>query len=74
MRNSKIKDFKHWFMQYGNQLLNGYLRAKEDDNHETFKDWMLGEYGLYRDDPDKYEVPYHGLYDSPSRAEAVLTR
>ena len=91
--------FREWFEQYGESLFEGWLRAREDDNDEELKDWILGEYDAYSDAelecPDcscliegdgicehcgeaviaterDYEVPYHGLLDSRSKAEEFL--
>jgi len=71
----KIKDFKHWFMQYGNDLLVGYLRAVEDDNPSSFKEFVLSEYENYREHEYReecWEVAYMG--DAPGRLEQVLTK
>jgi hypothetical protein len=71
--------FKKWFEWYGVSLLEGWLRAREDGNEEEFHDWILGEYGYYREmpheeleDDDDYAVPYHGLLDRRSKAEEYL--
>lgn len=65
--------FKDWFKEYGNKLLEGWLRAKEDANNETFTNWVLGEFEIYEIycEGGKYEVPYHGLLDMPSKAEKL---
>jgi hypothetical protein len=71
-------DFKTWFSENGNELLKGWLRAKEDDNDEPFGDWVLGEYDYYCGVPhegivaDSYEIPYHGLCDQPSKIELLI--
>ena len=36
--------FKEFWREYGGMLLNGWLRAINDGNKESFKDWVLGEY------------------------------
>jgi len=70
--------FQTWFGENGNELLRGWLRAREDGNTELFSDWILGEYDYYRDVPheeiedDSYEIPYHGLCDSPAKIELEL--
>jgi hypothetical protein len=70
------QDFKAWFGENGNELLKGWLRAREDGNEEPFADWVLGEYDYYLDDSGKfkdgYEIPYHGICDSPSKVEVEL--
>ena len=70
--------FKTWFDQNGNELLRGWLRAREDECSETFSDWVLGEYDCYLDSPhpciveDEYEIPYHGVVDNSSKFEIEL--
>ena len=68
-------DFKTWFEQNGNELLKGWLRAREDGNDESFADWVVGEYDFYGDylkSGEDYEIPYHGILDNPSEVERVL--
>jgi hypothetical protein len=91
--------FQEFFDGYGESLLEGWLRAREDGNDEEFTYWTLGEYDTYTDaelecpecsslmEEDgicehcgeaviaierDYEVPYHGLLDSRSKAEEFL--
>jgi len=69
--------FKEWFEQNGNDLLRGWIRAREDGNEEMFSDWVLGDYDIYLDPGDVdedyvYEVPYHGLCDSKTVIEKAL--
>ncbi|XUX01221.1 MAG: hypothetical protein TUN42_04325 [Dehalogenimonas sp.] len=68
---TKLK-FKPWFHIYGNQLLDGWLRARQDGNSEDFSSWVKGEYDCYLEYSKDYEVPYHGICDSPSRIEEIL--
>jgi hypothetical protein len=72
--------FQQFFESFGSQLLAGWLRARNDGNEEEFEHWVLGEYSVYMDvdkdmaelddsgDDDDYEVPYHGIADSPAPA------
>jgi hypothetical protein len=76
--------FQQFFESFGSQLLAGWLRARNDGNEEEFEHWVLGEYSVYMDvdkdmaelddsgDDDDYEVPYHGIADSPAPAEALI--
>lgn len=71
--------FKEWFVGNGNELLKGWLRAREDGNTEEFRDWVVAEYYYYRampheglEDDTVYEIPYHGLCDSPAKIELEL--
>ena len=76
--------FQEFFEQNGSQLLAGWLRARNDGNKEEFEHWVLGEYSVYMDvdkdmaeledsdEDDDYEVPYHGIADSPAPAEALI--
>lgn len=69
------RTFKEWFDSNGDELLKGWLRAKENGNQETFTGWVLGEYDFYcehikRD--DIYEIPYHGICDEPSKNELII--
>lgn len=52
----------------------GGFGQKEDGNEEDFKNWVFGEYEFYRNDPDKYEVPYHGLFDAESKVEKLIKK
>ena len=98
MKN-KIR-FREWFEQYGESLLEGWLRAREDGNDELFAFWIMGEWDTFVEGtwecPEcssiledgetlcdncnelvnpierEYEVPYHGLCDSRSKAEEFL--
>lgn len=63
--------FKDWFASVGNELLKGWLRAKAEGNGESFADFVIGEYDCYRME-DSYEIPYHGVCDSPSKIEAQI--
>ena len=65
-------EFQEWFIKYGNNLFNGYLRAIEDGNTEDFINWIVGEYEIYKQDRDTYEVPYHGLLDKRSKLETLI--
>lgn len=72
------QSFKKWFASNGDELLKGWLRAKEDGNDEMFADYVIGEYDYYRSVPhegieqDSYEIPYHGLCDKPSTIECLI--
>lgn len=70
----KKLSFRNWFENFGNELLKGWLRAKEDSNPETFCDWIIGEYEYYLDYDDDYEVPYFGLFDHPSLTEVLISK
>jgi hypothetical protein len=39
--------FLRFFDIYGDNLLKGWLRAKEDGSKEAFSEWVLGEYDSY---------------------------
>ena len=66
------QELKEWLEAEGDELLRGWLRAREDGNEEDFTDWLLGEYEYYRYETDEYEVPYHGIADSPSKVELLI--
>jgi hypothetical protein len=40
-------DFRAFFGEYGESLLNGWLRAIQDGYQESFTDWITGEYDMY---------------------------
>ena len=74
----KKQSFKDWFADNGDELLKGWLRAKEDGNDETFAEYVIGEYDYYSSVPhegieqDSYEIPYHGLCDKPAVLELLI--
>ncbi len=74
----KKQSFRDWFESNGDELLKGWLRAKEDGNEETFSGYTIGEYDYYVSVPhediedDSYEIPYHGLCDKPSTIENLI--
>jgi len=43
--------FLRFFETYGDDLLRGWLRAREDGSDENFKDWVIGEFDYYNDPP-----------------------
>ena len=72
MARRKAASFQDWFKAFGNMLLRGWLRAKEDGNEESFADWVLGEYDHYCCPREVYEVPY--CNNAPSIVEKVLEK
>lgn len=79
--NTKMSFQKFWEC-YGNDLLRGWLRAREDGSDEdSFADWVIAEYDMYMnwednagelEDAGDYEVPYHGLMDAPTEDEIKI--
>lgn len=69
----KKLSFRKWFEEFGNELLKGWLRAKQDGNPETFTNWVLGEYDCYLESDGDYEVPYLGLLDQPALTEIFIS-
>ena len=55
--------FKAFFERYGDSLYGAYGKAKADGNDEAFADWVFGEYDIFLEDSEEYEVPYQGLCD-----------
>ncbi len=71
------QSFQEWFQANGNELLKGWLRARQDNNDEPFAHWVLGEYDYYLNALQEgadvfYEIPYHGICDSKSKIEVEL--
>ncbi len=68
-----IKAFKTWWEQNGDEVFDGYLRFMAAGGcNETFREFVLGEYENYRENPAEYEVPYHGILDQPCEMELRL--
>lgn len=62
-------EFTEWFYTFGDDLLAGWLRAKEHGCDETFVDWVRGERGRFYNTED-YTVPYTG--QPPSVIETLI--